>query len=55
MKRRGLTRNDDERIPLLTQDHKAYRVDWAKSNRCRNWEKVVFSDEMSIRLAGRNQ
>ena len=41
-----------KRIPLFTHDHTAYRVDWVKSNRCRDWEKVVFSYEMSIWLAG---
>ena len=29
-----------------------YRVVWAKSNRCRDWEKVVISNEMFIWLAG---
>ncbi|KAI6657161.1 hypothetical protein LOD99_15947 [Oopsacas minuta] len=48
MKRRGFTRKVARKIPMLTQTHKAYRVDWAKSNRCRDWEKVIFSDEMSI-------
>ncbi|KAI6658765.1 hypothetical protein LOD99_15090 [Oopsacas minuta] len=36
---------------MLTQTHKAYRVDSAKSSRCRDWEKAIFSDEMSISLA----
>ncbi|KAI6659717.1 hypothetical protein LOD99_10707 [Oopsacas minuta] len=52
MKRRGFTCKVARKIPMLTQTHKAYRVDWAKSNRCRDWEKVIFSDEMSIWLAG---
>ncbi|KAI6658823.1 hypothetical protein LOD99_15148 [Oopsacas minuta] len=52
MKRRGFTRKVARKIPMLTQTHKANRVDWAKSNRCRDWEKVIFSDEMSIWLAG---
>ncbi|KAI6648148.1 hypothetical protein LOD99_11957 [Oopsacas minuta] len=41
MKRRGFTRKVARKIPMLTQTHKAYRVDWAKSNRCRDWEKVI--------------
>ncbi|KAI6646362.1 hypothetical protein LOD99_9233 [Oopsacas minuta] len=52
MKRHGFTRKVARKIPMLTQTYKAYRVDWAKSNRCRDWEKVIFSDEMSISLAG---
>ena len=36
---------------MLTQVHRAFCVDWAESNRCRDWEKVVLSYEMSIWLA----
>ena len=52
MKRRGFTRKVAQKIPMLRQSHKAYRVQWAKENKKTDWEKVVFSDEMSIWLAG---
>ena len=38
-------------IPFLTQRHMDRRVSWAKENKATGWEKVVFSDEMSIWLS----
>ena len=52
MKRRGFTQKVAQKIPMLKQSHKAYCVQWAKENKKTDWEKVVFSDEMSIWLAG---
>ena len=37
---------------MLTDRHKQQRVLWVKNNRQTDWERVVFSEEMSILLAG---
>ena len=50
--RRGYNRKLARRIPLLTEKHRQQRVSWAKDNKRTDWEKVVFSDEMSIWLSG---
>ena len=39
-------------VPMLTDRHKEQRVLWARNNKETDWERVVFSDEMSIWLAG---
>ena len=37
---------------MLAHTNEAYRDDWAKSKGCRDWEKVVFSDEIALWLGG---
>ena len=51
LKRLGHTRKVAKPIPFLTQRHMDRRVSWAKENKLTDWEKVVFSDEMSIWLS----
>ena len=51
LKRLGHTRKVAKAIPLLTQRLMDRRVSWAKDNKATDWEKVVFSDEMSIWLS----
>ena len=50
--RRGYRHKVVRNIPMLTDRHKQHRVSWARSNKQTDWERVVFSDEMSIWLAG---
>ncbi|KAI6657844.1 hypothetical protein LOD99_586 [Oopsacas minuta] len=52
LQRRGYTHKVVRSIPILTDPHKQQRVLWAKNNKHTDWERVVFSDEMSIWLAG---
>jgi len=44
--------NYDYKLPrtrfMLTDTHKANRLQWALENQTTNWEKVIFSDESSI-------
>ena len=51
LKRLGHTRKVAKPIPFLTQRHMDRRVSWAKENKATGWEKVVYSDEMSIWLS----
>ena len=46
--RRGYQHKVVRNIPMLTDRHKQHRVSWARSNKQTDWERVVFSDEMSI-------
>lgn len=41
--------------PLLTEKHKKNRLEWAKKNINRDWNKVIFSDESIIRISGFNK
>ncbi len=43
--------------PLLTNEHKAKRLQWAQDNKNTDWTKILFSDETSIwkRLCGRKR
>ena len=50
LKRLGHTQKVSKPIPFLTQRHMDRRVSWAKENKATGWEKVVFSDEISIWL-----
>ena len=36
--------------PLLSEDHRKYRLKWAKRYRFTNWDRVIFSDEMTVYL-----
>jgi transposase len=36
--------------PLLTEDHRKSRLKWAKRHRLTNWDRVIFSDEMTVYL-----
>lgn len=38
-------------VPMLTVTSKSKRVQWALSNRVRDWTKIFFSDETMIQLA----
>ena len=51
LKRLGHTHKVSKPIPFLTQRHMDRHVYWAKENMATGWEKVVFSDEMSIWLS----
>ena len=51
LKRLGYTRKVAKAIPFLTQRHMDRQVSWAKDNKATDWEKVVFSGEMSIWLS----
>ena len=36
--------------PMLTADHKAKRVEWARKHLHDNWERTLFSDETAFHL-----
>lgn len=50
--RRGYRHKVARNIPMLTDRHRLQRLLWAKNNKETDWERVVFTDEMSIWLAG---
>jgi transposase len=41
--------------PFLTDDHKKKRLEWAKENLNRDWSKIIFSDESTLRISGFNK
>jgi len=36
--------------PMLTENHKRYRIEWAKKHLNTDWNQVIFSDETSYQL-----
>jgi transposase len=38
--------------PFLTEEHKKKRLEWAIKNVDRDWNKIIFSDESSLRMNG---
>lgn len=36
--------------PLLTENHREKRLEWAEDQRTTNWDQVIFSDETTIRM-----
>ena len=59
VRRRLLDNNFSYRFPikkpLLTENHKKKRLEWAKQNIKRNWNKVIFSDECAFKISGFNK
>lgn len=45
LKSLGFFRRKARLVPLLTDRHKAARLEWCKKNRDRDWTQVFFSDE----------
>ena len=52
LRRRGYRHKVARNIPMLTDRHKQQRLLWVKNNKRTDWERVVFTDDMSIWLAG---
>src|SRR2546423_48834 len=42
-------------VPLLTDNHKQRRVEFAMKYRRQNWNKVIFSDETTLQMFRNNQ
>ena len=47
-----MVRKYTKKVPMLTDVHKVARVSWGKQKKSTHWEKVIFSDEMSVWLSG---
>ncbi len=50
LKRSGYMSVLPKATPMLTEDHKRRRVEWAQRNLDTDWSRVVFSDETSYQL-----
>lgn len=46
----GLHKLRPLRKPLLKEEHRLARLEWANQNKNRDWSKVIFTDETSIQL-----
>lgn len=46
----GFRRQFPNRKPLLTDRHKKARLEWCLKNRERDWSRVVFTDETTLRF-----
>lgn len=41
--------------PFLTEKHKENRLEWAKKNINQDWNKIIFSDESTLKISGFNK
>ena len=51
----GFRRQFPNRKPLLTDRHKKARLEWCLKNRERDWSRVVFTDETTLRFTSYRQ
>ena len=51
LKERGFAYRFPAYKPVLTQKQKQNRLKFAKENRTRDWNQLVFTDEATIRLS----